>query len=75
MKIVKKKFQSSVKPPKNNKKTIGRPRVFDEIKTYGFTLPPIYRHILALEAKAKNTTASALIREWIDKELRSKHKL
>lgn len=68
MKVVKK--NSNINFTQVKKRPRGRTKIFDEIKTYGFTLPPVYREILAFAAKQNQTSASELIRQWIDREFR-----
>ena len=77
MKVVKrislKKIKSVITKTTEKKRSVGRPKVFDEIKTYGFTFPPIYRKILQLAAKDNKTSASELIRRWIDSTYKDKY--
>tara|TARA_Y100001973_G_scaffold18569_1_gene27206 strand:+ start:482 stop:760 length:279 start_codon:yes stop_codon:yes gene_type:complete len=55
------------------KRPVGRPKIFKEIKTYGFTFPPIYRKILQKAAEERRISASELIRQWIDTNFKDKY--
>ena len=59
--------------PEKEKRPVGRPKIFQEIKTYGFTFPPIYRKLLQKAAEDNKTSASELIRQWIDANFKDKY--
>ncbi len=74
MKLVKRiSLKSNKIEEPEEKRSVGRPRVFEEIKTYGFTFPPVYRKLLQLAAKDRKTSASELIRRWIDEEFKDQY--
>jgi hypothetical protein len=71
VKLISLKVNDKEKP--KEKRSVGRPKIFEELKTYGFTFPPLYRKILELVAKDQKTSASALIRNWIDETYKDEY--